>query len=97
MFELQFSPQNGLDALSSGLPPVAAGTVPVFLEEGTPEGGELEFEVMIEACHDPSDAQFSTWPLIQPNTGYIAVLAVANSFGVLNIEFEGTTVFSLDQ
>ena len=87
-YEFAFNPQAGLDALNSNLRPVSAGSLPVLPSSGG-NTSSISFDLLMRGCYEASDPVFSTWPEIEPATGYFALFALASQHGVLNSAFEG--------
>lgn len=87
-YEFTFNPRDGLEALSSGLRPVSAGSLAV-VRSGAADAPPISFDLRIAGCHNLNDPEFSSWPVLQPEMGYFVVLAVASQYGALNPNFVG--------
>lgn len=53
------------------------------------------FRTDISQCYNDDDAEFRTWPKMQPSTSYFVVFAVAGATGNLNPALEGTIASTL--
>jgi hypothetical protein len=94
-YEFAFNPQDGLDALNQNVRPVSAGSKPILPASASADG-DIDFDLRLQGCSDSTDPVFSTWPDIQPSTGYFAVFALVSEHGVLNPACEGAVASTTD-